>query len=407
MPIDVVILLKNSSTTIKQWRTERNAQGDVIAVVDNRQVPHEEIWSDLLESLQARSRQNKSDAVEVFLCLSDDLLDSQFDYDLMEQLLYKARQCKCENCLYLVKDQTVRFDSSRQNHLPSLDKWFESALKNWGTDIIEADLKSLPLVSQLRLGADASERRMKIVQGLPPAGRWMISLPPINKSLKSFLKSFGFSPGIINHCLIVVDDTIETHSIGEENPLIKWIENKRREYSECSFIIAVLGMLSYNKNLEGLEDYCRQNKIEIVQYESMFQLRYFLMQYARPKAFVVMPFREKMDEIYEIIKNTCYEQGIRVNRADEISGAGYVMQDVVNLIQASDIIICDLTFERPNVYYELGYTHGKMIHSSDNILLVAKEGTEVHFNVASLRIQFYRKTTLRDILNRNLKRMIL
>ena len=68
--------------------------------------------------------------------------------------------------------------------------------------------------------------------------------------------------------------------------------------------------------------------------------------------------------------------------------------------------ICDLTGERPNVYYELGYAHGVGNESSD-ILLIAKEGTNIHFDIASFRVNFYRSTEhLRTILNVNLKRMI-
>src|SRR5437588_13112906 len=75
--------------------------------------------------------------------------------------------------------------------------------------------------------------------------------------------------------------------------------------------------------------------------------------------FLIMPFEGKgMDDIYSAIKDECRKLGLNTRRADEFAGGGMIINEITEMIENSEFIICDLTFERPNVYYELGYAHG-------------------------------------------------
>ena len=123
--------------------------------------------------------------------------------------------------------------------------------------------------------------------------------------------------------------------------------------------------------------------------------------------FVIMPFRgEEMHEVYSTIKDECSKLGLKAKRVDENVGSGFVIREITELIEDSEFIICDLTNERPNVYYELGYAHGVGNESSE-ILLIAKEETNLHFDIAPLRVQYYRSTEhLRSVIASNLKEMI-
>lgn len=122
--------------------------------------------------------------------------------------------------------------------------------------------------------------------------------------------------------------------------------------------------------------------------------------------FVIMPFvGEGIDEIYSTIKDECAKIGFDANRVNENTGSGFIIKDVIDLIIQAEFIICDLTYERPNVYYELGYAHG-LGNNSLNILLVAKEGTKLHFDISPLRVQYYNSTVhLREIVRINLEKM--
>jgi len=123
--------------------------------------------------------------------------------------------------------------------------------------------------------------------------------------------------------------------------------------------------------------------------------------------FVIMPFRgQEMADAYAAIKDECKKLKLRANRVDENTGSGFVIREITDLIERCEFIICELTNERPNVYYGLGYAHGVGNEAMD-ILLIAKEGTILHFDIAPLRVQFYSSSEhLRTIVSSNLKAMI-
>ena len=113
-----------------------------------------------------------------------------------------------------------------------------------------------------------------------------------------------------------------------------------------------------------------------------------------------------MDDVYRAIKDECSRLGLDARRVDENVGSGFVIREIADLIEDAEFLIIDLTYERPNVYYELGFAHG-IGNEADEILLIAKEGTTIHFDIAPLRIQFYRSTEhLRSLIASSMKRMI-
>jgi hypothetical protein len=124
------------------------------------------------------------------------------------------------------------------------------------------------------------------------------------------------------------------------------------------------------------------------------------------QVFVLMPFLgQGMDEVYRAIKDGCTRLSLDAARADEAVGSGNIMRDFVIKMAEAEFLIFDLTSERPNVYYELGYAHG-IGNGAYNILLIAKSGTKLHFDIAPLRVHFYSTLNeLRSIVATNLARM--
>lgn len=113
-------------------------------------------------------------------------------------------------------------------------------------------------------------------------------------------------------------------------------------------------------------------------------------QMAQPKtAFIMMkvaPTDAEAEDVHETIKRTCERNGITAVRADDVEHSGKITEVVLTLIREKDVLICDLTNERPNVYYELGFAHGM----KRQVILVAKDGTNVHFDVKDYNVIFYR-----------------
>ena len=129
--------------------------------------------------------------------------------------------------------------------------------------------------------------------------------------------------------------------------------------------------------------------------------------FERDLVFVIMPFKgQEMTDVYAAIKDECGKLGLNAKRVDENVGSSFVVREIAELIERAEFLVCDLTYERPNVYYELGYAHGIGNEGAD-ILLIAREGTTLHFDIAPLRVQYYQSTEhLRSVVSSNLKEMI-
>jgi hypothetical protein len=108
--------------------------------------------------------------------------------------------------------------------------------------------------------------------------------------------------------------------------------------------------------------------------------------------FVIMPFHGKeSNEVFDAVKKACTRIYLKAKRVDDTVGSGLIIQEIFDLIDDAEFIVCDLTNERPNVYYELGYAHGSG-NENERILLIAKQGTKLHFDIAPLRVEFYKST---------------
>ena len=113
-----------------------------------------------------------------------------------------------------------------------------------------------------------------------------------------------------------------------------------------------------------------------------------------------------MTDAYAAIKDECKKFRLQAKRVDENTGSGLIIREITDFIERAEFIVCDLTNERPNVYYELGYAHGVGNEAMD-ILLIAREGTVLYFDIAPLRVQYYSSSEhLMTIVSSNLKNMI-
>lgn len=108
-------------------------------------------------------------------------------------------------------------------------------------------------------------------------------------------------------------------------------------------------------------------------------------------AFIMMAMSEDpfLEDVHATIKNTCQKLGLRAERVDDIEFTGQITEKILGSIQIAQIIIADLTYERPNVYYEIGYAHA----FGKPLILVARSDTKVHFDVQGMRILYYENMT--------------
>ncbi len=100
------------------------------------------------------------------------------------------------------------------------------------------------------------------------------------------------------------------------------------------------------------------------------------------EVFLIMSFKEesRLKDFRVAVKNACEEYSFNAERIDKRpTGESYdIVQQIHREIEACGFVIADLTNERPNVYYEIGYARG----IGKPVLLTAAKGEKIHFDIA-------------------------
>nr|VFJ74099.1 MAG: hypothetical protein BECKFW1821C_GA0114237_105727 [Candidatus Kentron sp. FW] len=120
-------------------------------------------------------------------------------------------------------------------------------------------------------------------------------------------------------------------------------------------------------------------------------------------AFVIMPIGDQSYgdiQITETELRERYDHLIReallkaspnldVTRADEVAMPGNITSDIINRIMHADIVVADITYPNPNVFYELGLRHACR---NGTIIIKDREGPRAPFDIAHLRHIEYENT---------------
>ena len=91
---------------------------------------------------------------------------------------------------------------------------------------------------------------------------------------------------------------------------------------------------------------------------------------------------DELDSAYEgVIKPLGEEFGFNVLRVDEIQDSGNISQQILENISCSEIVLAELSGERPNCYYEAGFAHAL----GKETIFCIKKGDDIHFDLAGYR----------------------
>jgi hypothetical protein len=111
---------------------------------------------------------------------------------------------------------------------------------------------------------------------------------------------------------------------------------------------------------------------------------------SKPSAFVVMQFSREYNELFdEVIKPVTEGFGYECIRADETYTSTPILNDIIQSIKDSSVVVAEITPDNPNVFYEIGYSHAI---GKPTILLCDKTRGSLPFDISGFRTLFYENT---------------
>lgn len=120
---------------------------------------------------------------------------------------------------------------------------------------------------------------------------------------------------------------------------------------------------------------------------------------ASTSVFAIMSFSQepRLVDAFDTFKETCAEFSFECHRVDDASDVERIVPAIFECIRRSAFVIADLTEQRPNVLYELGYAQGV----GKPCIVTACKGTTLPFDVKDVPTVFWEsqrqlKEQLRD-----------
>jgi hypothetical protein len=104
--------------------------------------------------------------------------------------------------------------------------------------------------------------------------------------------------------------------------------------------------------------------------------------------FIAMPIDlddPALEDVLHAIKDAAISVGLTAERIDEPASTAKITDRILESIRRAEFVIADLTYSKPNVYYEAGYAHaiGKVP------IYIAKKGTDVEFDLKDYPVIFF------------------
>lgn len=100
------------------------------------------------------------------------------------------------------------------------------------------------------------------------------------------------------------------------------------------------------------------------------------------KCFAIMQF-EGMADIEEIIRESAEQCGLEYERGDRQQMSGTILPQIRRAIVEAQVVVADISFQNPNVFYELGIAHEVKPH--ERVVIITQHAQKSPFDVQVFR----------------------
>jgi hypothetical protein len=120
------------------------------------------------------------------------------------------------------------------------------------------------------------------------------------------------------------------------------------------------------------------------------------------KVFTIMSFKNEYKDVYESFKSICKNNDYKTDRTDEDLNLSPITAKILEGIKQSDFVIADVSEMSANVFYEIGYAKG----IKRDVVITAKEGIALPFDIKDLPVIYYDRLNMKDTLEPQLDKVI-
>jgi hypothetical protein len=109
------------------------------------------------------------------------------------------------------------------------------------------------------------------------------------------------------------------------------------------------------------------------------------------RIFIAAPHNPDYFPIFDLIHSTASDIGkklnikLEINRANQLEFGSTLTEHIITGIKSADLIIADISGNRPNIMYEIGMAHALNLP----IILISTEAPEIPFDLRGYYILFY------------------
>jgi predicted Rossmann-fold nucleotide-binding protein len=118
--------------------------------------------------------------------------------------------------------------------------------------------------------------------------------------------------------------------------------------------------------------------------------------------FSIMSFKKEYNDVFDVFSSICAQHDFKAIRTDHDPNLNPITNRILDGIRQSDFVIADVSEMSPNVFYEIGYAQG----INRPVIITAKVGTDLPFDIKDLPVIFYDRLNLKEDLEPKLEKYI-